>query len=76
MAQYKVVIIGSINVWEFLDQFSIVFNEYKFGGMLNIMDNWKTSGLGVAENQNMKGIIRRQIPEKCHYQNKVHLWSH
>ena len=31
--------------------------------MLNIMDNWKTSGLGVAENQNMKGIIRRQIPD-------------
>ena len=31
--------------------------------MLNIMDNWKTSGLGVAENQNMKGIIGRQIPD-------------
>ena len=47
-----------------MDQFSIVFNEYKFGGMLNIMDNWKTSGLGVAENQNMKGIIRRQIRDR------------
>ena len=58
MAQYKVVIIGSINVWEFLDGFSNVLNEYKLG-MFNIMDNWKTSGLGIAENQNVKGIIRR-----------------
>ena len=27
------------------------------------MDNWKTSGLEVAEDQNMKEIIRRQIPD-------------